>query len=197
MAVIEKTHWRVVGPLLDDLLDADSSERAARLAEIRRTNPGLATELEVLLAREAAIDREAFLEGSALPEEATLAGKVIGSYTVDRLLGQGGMGSVWLAHRSDGRFEGQAAVKFLNLALMGHGGAERFRREGQRAGEACASRYRAPDRRGHRRRRAALPDAGIRRGRCRSIATATRTRLTIEQRVRLFLEVLARGRVRA
>ena len=41
------------------------------------------------------------------------------------------MGSVWLAHRSDGRFEGQAAVKFLNLALMGRGGAERFRREGQ------------------------------------------------------------------
>ncbi|HJW51658.1 MAG TPA: serine/threonine-protein kinase [Burkholderiaceae bacterium] len=131
MAVIEKTHWRVVGPLLDDLLDADSSERAARLAEIRLNNPGLATELEVLLAREAAIDREAFLEGSALPDEATLAGKVIGNYTVDHLLGQGGMGSVWLAHRSDGRFEGQAAVKFLNLALMGHGGAERFRREGQ------------------------------------------------------------------
>ena len=77
------------------------------------------------------IDREAFLEGSALPKEATLAGKIIGSYTVDRLLGQGGMGSVWLAHRSDGRFEGQAAVKFLNLALMGRGGAERFRREGQ------------------------------------------------------------------
>jgi hypothetical protein len=51
MAVIEKTHWRVVGPLLDDLLDADSSERAARLAEIRRTNPGLATELEIWLAR--------------------------------------------------------------------------------------------------------------------------------------------------
>ena len=107
------------------------SERVARLAEIRRTDPQLATDLEILLARETVIDREAFLEGSALPKEATLAGKVIGSYTVDRLLGQGGMGSVWLAHRSDGRFEGQAAVKFLNLALMGRGGAERFRREGQ------------------------------------------------------------------
>ena len=131
MAIIAKTHWRVVGPLLDDLLDADSSERVARLAEIRRTDPQLATDLEMLLARETVIDREAFLEGSALPKEATLTGKVIGSYTVDRLLGQGGMGSVWLAHRSDGRFEGQAAVKFLNLALVGHGGAERFRREGQ------------------------------------------------------------------
>ena len=50
------------------------------------------------------------------------------------------MGSVWLAHRSDGRFEGQAAVKFLNLALVGRGGAERFRREGQVLAQACASR---------------------------------------------------------
>ncbi len=41
------------------------------------------------------------------------------------------MGSVWLAHRSDGRFEGRAAIKFLNLALIARGGAERFSREGQ------------------------------------------------------------------
>jgi tetratricopeptide (TPR) repeat protein len=40
------------------------------------------------------------------------------------------MGSVWLAHRSDGHFEGLAAIKFLNLALLGHGGVARFRREG-------------------------------------------------------------------
>ena len=40
------------------------------------------------------------------------------------------MGSVWLAKRSDGRFEGHAAVKFLNAALLGRKGEERFRREG-------------------------------------------------------------------
>ncbi len=39
------------------------------------------------------------------------------------------MGSVWLAERSDGRFERQAAVKFLSAALVGHGGEERFKRE--------------------------------------------------------------------
>jgi eukaryotic-like serine/threonine-protein kinase len=41
------------------------------------------------------------------------------------------MGSVWLARRSDGRFDGKAAVKLLNIALLGHGGEERFRREGR------------------------------------------------------------------
>ncbi len=189
MAIIEKTHWRVVGPLLDDLLDADSSERVARLAEIRRTDPGLATDLEVLLAREAAIDREAFLEGSALQEEATLSGKVIGSYTVDHLLGQGGMGSVWLAHRSDGRFEGQAALKFLNLALVGRGGAERFRREGQVLAKLVHPGI------------ARLIDAGIAHGGQPYLMLeyvdgapidrwCDRHALDLEARVRLFLEVL-------
>ena len=32
------------------------------------------------------------------------------------------MGSVWLAERSDGRFEGRAAVKLLNVALLGTAG---------------------------------------------------------------------------
>ena len=39
------------------------------------------------------------------------------------------MGSVWLARRSDGRYEGQAAVKLLNLGALGSGGAERLRLE--------------------------------------------------------------------
>ena len=40
------------------------------------------------------------------------------------------MGSVWRASRSDGRFEGSAAVKLLNAALVGRAGGERFKREG-------------------------------------------------------------------
>jgi serine/threonine-protein kinase len=40
------------------------------------------------------------------------------------------MGTVWLARRSDGRFEGTVAVKFLNTALIGRAGEQRFRREG-------------------------------------------------------------------
>ena len=46
-------------------------------------------------------------------------------------IGQGGMSSVWLAERSDGRFERRVAVKFLNLALIGREGEARFKREGK------------------------------------------------------------------
>jgi serine/threonine protein kinase len=44
------------------------------------------------------------------------------------------MGTVWLAHRSDGRYEARVAVKLLNLAFLGPGGIERFRREGDALG---------------------------------------------------------------
>ena len=65
-----------------------------------------------------------------MPPPATLAGQLVGAYTLEAPLGQGGMGSVWLARRSDGRFEGKVAVKFLNAALIGQAGEQRFRREG-------------------------------------------------------------------
>ena len=65
-----------------------------------------------------------------MPRAATLAGLTLDAYTLVSPIGQGGMGSVWLARRSDGRFEGAAAVKLLNASLVGRAGEERFRREG-------------------------------------------------------------------
>jgi serine/threonine-protein kinase len=129
---LDKARWRIVSPLLDELLDLAPDARGDRLAQIRQDDAALAGELASLLAADAAAQRRHFLDGTAerLDERATLAGQRIGAYTLDSLIGEGGMGSVWLAHRSDGRFEGKAAVKLLNLALMGRGGAERFRREG-------------------------------------------------------------------
>ena len=59
-----------------------------------------------------------------------LDGLEVGAYTLERPLGHGGMGSVWLAHRTDGRFEGRVAVKLMNLALVESLAVERFRREG-------------------------------------------------------------------
>ena len=65
-----------------------------------------------------------------MPGASSLAGAAIGAYTLVSPVGEGGMGSVWLAERSDGRFEGRAAVKLLNAALVGRAGEDRFRREG-------------------------------------------------------------------
>ncbi len=117
--------------LLDQALDLGPDEREAWLAELRRTAPADARELEGLLAAEASLDSEGFLEtGAGAAPVPGLAGWQLGGWTLERPLGQGGMGTVWLARRSDGRFEGTAAVKLLNLALLDPLGAARFQREG-------------------------------------------------------------------
>ncbi len=105
--------------LLDEALDLTPAERAAWLARLRQERPAHAAEIERLLEEEAALDARQFLTpGAAAGQPATLAGRRLGNWTLERPLGQGGMGTVWLARRSDGRFEGTAAVKLPHLALF-------------------------------------------------------------------------------
>ena len=127
MPWIDPDRWRVVSPLLDHALELCDAEREAWLETLRSESPELAAELSLLLSGEADADRRGFLAG---PLDVSLAGLQLGAYVLDRPLGHGGMGSVWLARRTDGRFEGLAAVKLLNLALLSPAGQERFRREG-------------------------------------------------------------------
>jgi serine/threonine protein kinase len=131
MTAIDKLRWARISPLLDELLDAEPGERAQRLERLRQNDYALAEEIAALLSQQAEVETAQFLEHAVIdPAAVTLAGRVLGSYTLERPLGAGGMGSVWLARRSDGRYEGRAAVKLLNLALISRGGAERFGREG-------------------------------------------------------------------
>jgi len=132
----DKARWDALSPLLDELLALDTSARAERLAELRRNSSTDAADLADLLAQYSEMEQEKFLESSLVRPvpEPGLQGQIIGSYTLDSLLGQGGMGTVWLAHRSDGRYEAHVAVKLLNPALLGPGGIERFRREGRALG---------------------------------------------------------------
>jgi len=127
MPVIGRDRWLQLGPLLDRALDLSDEERAPWLSQLRSQSPELAAELTSLLSGESVADRHGFL---AEPVVMPLVGLELGTYTLERPLGQGGMGSVWLARRADGRFEGRAAVKLLNLALLSATGQERFRREG-------------------------------------------------------------------
>jgi len=55
----------------------------------------------------------------------------VGPYELDRLLGRGGMGAVYLAHRADGQFQQQVAIKLIDLPLATNLFRERFRQERQ------------------------------------------------------------------
>jgi serine/threonine-protein kinase len=102
------------------------------MESLRVENPELANQLQGLLHEHESAQKEGFLEaGPALPRaNPGLTGEMVGAYRLISPIGHGGMGSVWLAERSDGRFERKAAVKFLSIAVVGRGGEERFKREG-------------------------------------------------------------------
>ena len=130
--------WRQLSPFLDEVLAIEESERQAWLEDLDGRRPELTAHLRDLLREHRLLAREQFLEEPiALPrveEPPALAGQAIGPYRLLSPIAKGGMGSLWLAERSDGRFERQVAVKFLNLALAGRGGTERFKREGAALG---------------------------------------------------------------
>lgn len=127
MAELPRDHWLSLEPLLDEALDLPPAERARWLHGLAARSPVLAAEIDALISRESAADRDGFLLPSTV---AGLEGLELGPWRLTHPLGQGGMGSVWLARRVDGRFEGVAAVKLLHLALHGTEGQARFRREG-------------------------------------------------------------------
>src|SRR6266852_3502328 len=118
MPALEPGQWQALSPYLDEALELSPERLAAWLESIRGQNPSLASDLHTLLKEHEALGNEGFLHASA----AVSCGAPVS--------GQGGMGTVWLARRTDGRFEGRAAVKFLKVAPVGGAGEERFKREG-------------------------------------------------------------------
>jgi len=126
--------WRTLAPYLDEALELATTERAQWLAALSVRDATLASDLHALLNEHDVVRESGFLEEAVSPARGgpapSLEGATVGTYTLQSLIGQGGMGSVWLAERSDGRFEGRAAVKLLNHALIGRAGEERFQREG-------------------------------------------------------------------
>jgi serine/threonine-protein kinase len=179
---------------LDEALALASADRVAWLAAIRARDPVLGADLDSLLSEHDDLQESGFLEPVVplLSPDAnfpSLEGHVIGAYRLISLIGHGGMGSVWLAERCDGRFEGRAAVKLLNLALLGRAGEERFRREGTVLAKLAHSHI------------ARLIDAGVSTGGQPYLVLehvngypidryCDEQGLTIEARIGLFLDVL-------
>jgi eukaryotic-like serine/threonine-protein kinase len=132
MSTLSSGGWRALSPYLDKALALSEHERAIWLESLRAEQPEVASQLDGLLDEHFAAQLDRFLEhGPAFAlASASLTGQTVGAYRLISPIGQGGMGTVWLAERSDGRFERKAAVKFLSASLVGQGAGARFRREG-------------------------------------------------------------------
>lgn len=190
MQTMDRSRWERVSPLLDELLDLDPAPRAERLAALHGQDAALGAELSEMLQRLDALEHDSFLQSPAKLPEPGMAGQTLGAYTIVRELGRGGMGSVWLAQRADGRYEGNVAVKFLSGGAMLRGSTERFAREG-----SILARLAHPN-------IARLIDAGVSADGQRYLVLeyidgetidryCERMALDMTARVRLFIDVLA------
>ncbi len=134
-AAPDPTRWPILSSLFDEALDLPAPDRAGWLKRLAEDRPELGAELETLLVDHAASERSGFLDGGIGDDDpaagGSLAGKVLGAYTLESIVGQGGMGTVWRARRSDGRYSGSVAIKLLNIALVAGNAGARFRREGR------------------------------------------------------------------
>jgi len=191
MLTLSAERWREISPYLDEALSLDDNQRASWLEIFGAKRPDLVEVVRGLLREHLQLRREQFLDRGPAPivEESTLAGQTIGAYRFISLIGQGGMGTVWLAERCDGHFERHVAIKFLHLSVATQGGIERFKREGRILAQLTHPNV------------AELLDAGITPNREPYlvleyvdgepiIGYCDRQKLDINDRIRLFLDVL-------
>ncbi len=120
--------WQRLSPLLDVLLELGADARRTRLEQLRLEEPDLAAELERLLALEDLSDGfmdQPLLDKPGQPQ----AGTLVGPYRMESMLGEGGMGMVWLASRADGLYQRQVALKLLRPGVADPNLRLRFTRE--------------------------------------------------------------------
>ncbi len=121
--------WAAISGLLDEALDVPAAARPAWLDSLRARDVRAADAVAAWLDELAALEACQFLNQRPETPPSSLVGLDVGAYRLVEPLGQGGMGSVWLAERRDGQFDQRVAVKLLNAALMDPAGRERFARE--------------------------------------------------------------------
>lgn len=132
--------WQRIAAIFDEVID-EPAETRMRVAErlcagdsallrevealLRADSAGVRFEGEVRQARDDAAESWSEQQTSeAMPPS-------VGPWRLEKELGHGGMGVVYLAHRADGQFEQHAALKLIRRELDSDGVLPRFLRERQ------------------------------------------------------------------
>ncbi len=134
---MKSDNWKKISEILPDCLEMNVSERRKYLDELN-LSPEFRTELENFLAFET--EAEDFMSATAggvtkdffAPiefDENTVVGQQIGVYKIVEEIGFGGMGAVYIAERTDGKFEQRVAIKMLKREFNVEKIRQTFRRE--------------------------------------------------------------------
>ncbi|MBX3593004.1 serine/threonine-protein kinase [Sphingomonas sp.] len=128
---VTRDQWSRIQALFGDLVDRPPAEQTRRLAAI--ADEAVAEQVRSLLT---AVREDGILDGTPptleRPAEAPgysslQPGDQVGIFAIDRLIGRGGMGEVYVAHRREAGFEQQVAIKLLRPEAVGR--ADLFDRE--------------------------------------------------------------------
>src|SRR5882762_2252256 len=130
--------WQRINEMFHAALVLDGQERSAFLVAQCAGDDALRVKVAALLASHD--QAEGFIQGSVFGDAAQLLvedeaeamiGQRIGLYKVNREIGRGGMGSVYLATRDDDQFEQQVAIKVVKRGMDTDLVLTRFRNERQ------------------------------------------------------------------
>ncbi len=134
--------WQRVSDLFDEVIELAEGDRITYIRKLWGTEPHVASELAALLVAAAKVEKaprlaqapfDAMLSDALAKQSAANAayksGQKFGAWTLEECIGQGGMGEVWRAKRSDGLYKAAAALKIVRSDLSNEKLSARFRRE--------------------------------------------------------------------
>src|SRR5262245_43151505 len=129
--------YQQVKQVFQSALECEPDRLAAFLAEACAGDPSLRAEVEALLAYDAREGHiiESPLAAGALStrdsEEKPMVGARIGPHQILHEIGQGGIGTVYLAERADQAFHKRVAIKLLKRGMDSDSVRRRFEKERQ------------------------------------------------------------------
>jgi serine/threonine protein kinase len=140
---MDPARWQKIEKIYHDAVQKPTGERTKFLDRCCEGDDALREEVASLLDAQDAVG--AFMatppleEGMKLDtvtamierEELALVGKTVGAYRIDKVIASGGMGTVYLADRTDQAFKHKVAIKLIRGGLQNRDILRRFYRERQ------------------------------------------------------------------
>lgn len=126
--------WQQVKSIVAEAIEADPLERSRLIADRCGEDAELRREVGSLLpyaGETTATIGDLSGPGQPIVSGEALIGQSIGPYKVEKLLGEGGMGSVYLAYREVEGYAMPVAIKIIRLGTLSDYARHRFRRERQ------------------------------------------------------------------
>lgn len=131
-AALDGERWQRAQQIFDRIVDLPPEQRSAELASACDDDHQLLHMVAGLIAAAARAVPEptaAIATPNRLADPELAPGTRVGAFRIDRVLGSGGMGRVYLGSRADGRVEQLVAIKTIRGALGGRELLRRFQRE--------------------------------------------------------------------